>query len=360
MFGSIGKAIACLLNSTSSRNRSWQIASAVAAGIAYGLLPLGSVISVCMFACLCLAPIHLPLAIVTALATMVFSPWIAPIAGQWGLWSLEQSSVLQPVMQFNRYPLVSWLRLNNTVVHGSLMLGALQSIPTFLLAFLLVRRLRRTWPIRSYAEANAFTRVANARPTRVPNVSTPSSAEGSMPQSMRIIRTDSTHPWDTSAHSAIENNARRVAQPFSSSTEKVESLLADYQAPTADSCDASDVAHRACELAASVDEMLMAFQSEESPDVRAKESEQVVTLLAQQVNRWSAEAPASPEYPFHDSRALQAGQQPGVQKVLVRHESHSQHGDPYSANAPLMAQVAQHEEALRYLLQHLREIKKGV
>ncbi|MCA9132627.1 MAG: TIGR03546 family protein, partial [Planctomycetales bacterium] len=137
----MGMAINSLLRTTSSRHQPRQVALAIALGVLCGLLPKASLLFVTLAcSCYCL-PIHLPLAVVTCLATSLAVPSLEPSVGRLGLWSLSHPQLSQFWLRLDASPLVPWLRLHNTVMHGSLLLGLALLPPIYLITLPLARRL---------------------------------------------------------------------------------------------------------------------------------------------------------------------------------------------------------------------------
>ena len=118
-----------------------RLARSLALGLVLGLVPKSSgafaVVGLVAFG----ISTHLPTLFVTALAASILAPWLDPCTGAIGerllLWP-----VLHPVWaRLHRWPLVPWLRLNNTVVMGSLVLGIVLAV----VVHRLTQRCARRW-----------------------------------------------------------------------------------------------------------------------------------------------------------------------------------------------------------------------
>lgn len=451
MLGLTGRYIAHLLYSTSCRHQPWQIASAVALGLACGLLPLASLWSLPLLACLFLLPIHLPVAVVVAAIVTTLRPMLVPGMGQVGLWALAQPNVIHFVDILNSYPLVAWLRLNNSVVHGAIWIGAAQLIPTFMLMRPLARLVlsARDETYEEYEnQAIASTQLQEMKPQvsylnidfedvlESEDQETPSlSRDLGQPELEIAAELDSVDALSAKRLHSRHSTFRDAPTERSSRTpiERVESFLSECSDSNVDELGASDVATRAFELASLVDEMLVALQEEEKsafenrnipisaehPAHSGDESSADLTPNLRFLSRIpnvadtkddsqagksrQAFEPSEREFleqehsglqysGMHDSERkqmpttarstddrvldvrsqhvlnIQVGQDdatkvpaPGENTkegtVLVAHVSHDQLPAAKSMGPAVHQNVSPHEEALRYLLHHLKEIK---
>ena len=119
------------IEATSSRRKDWQIASAVALGVLCGLLPYTSLLPAFILAFAFFIPFHASLFLGTAVVAAVSTSSIQYLFAPVGEWTLSFPIVLNQVLKVNALPLGSWLRLNNTVVNGALVIGLVQFIPTY-------------------------------------------------------------------------------------------------------------------------------------------------------------------------------------------------------------------------------------
>lgn len=145
MIGSVRAAVYRPLTTTSSHHRPWQIASAVAGGTLCGLLLMKSPLGLLLLACLYCLPIQLPVAAATAVLVSLASVYFFPMLGQLGVWTLGMEQVANLIGRLNSYPLVPWLRLNNTLVQGGLLVGMIQFLPTFYVVRRLMINLQGAW-----------------------------------------------------------------------------------------------------------------------------------------------------------------------------------------------------------------------
>ncbi len=119
------------VRSTSSHHRPWQIAIAVTAGALLGILPKTSLLFLLVGMICFVMPAHLPLLALTAMLISFVSPLLQPTLGRIGLWSLTHPKLFAYWLQFDSLPLVPWLGLHNTVVNGSLFAWLVASIPVY-------------------------------------------------------------------------------------------------------------------------------------------------------------------------------------------------------------------------------------
>lgn len=129
----MAEAIRSLLRSSSSRHRPWQLAAAIAVGVLCGLLPKLS-FAFCLIAALCfLLPIHIPLGALVCVLCSLAANSLAPIAGRLGIWSLTNPLLSEFWLALDALPFVPWLGLHNSVVNGSLLIGISLLLPVFYL-----------------------------------------------------------------------------------------------------------------------------------------------------------------------------------------------------------------------------------
>lgn len=130
----MAEAIRSLLRSSSSRHRPWQLSAAIAVGVLCGLLPKLS-FAFCLIAALCfLLPIHIPLSALVCVLCSLAANSLAPIAGRLGIWSLTNPLLSEFWLALDALPLVPWLGLHNSVVNGSLLIGVSLWLPVFYLS----------------------------------------------------------------------------------------------------------------------------------------------------------------------------------------------------------------------------------
>ena len=464
MFGSFGAALYRPLCKTSSRHGPWQIAAGISLGIVCGVLLNQSILGLLALAALFFLPIHFPLAIAVALLCAGMAPLFEPIFGTIGVWALGQSWIRNAVGQLHGVPLMPWLRLNNTIVMGALVVGLVQLIPVFYV----VRRVFVS--IAEYYAGESFSDTSRSTREVTPHVASyeveqPVSEyrsfdeaeqefESDEAQSDRIaavhvdektvpIDNDDTIPHDIWEPARIQNSvfhadeesfAAKWAQQLSNSPKKIDKLdvptadaeelgeasddeidwqavgeelhhltdpeamkqqvigegeldeevdesknekIASIQTALTQSRDgdlsnatADEVASRAAELAELVDEMLTAMQDE---DVKAalKGPAAPVAADSTKIRRDYSQSPlnsmldGSRRMPNETRENAKNPSQDAVDAPLLKaHTAHSGSRDDETTattSEPVTLQeVSQHEEALRYLLNHLKEIKDRV
>ena len=130
----LGSTLLCrLIRSTSSHHRPWHIAVAVTVGVLLGLLPKSSLFVLLGAVCL-VAPTHLPMLVLTAVLVSFGSLLIQPLLGSVGLWSLTHPKLSEYWHRLDSLPLVPWLGIHNTVVNGCLCAWLVASIPIYVSA----------------------------------------------------------------------------------------------------------------------------------------------------------------------------------------------------------------------------------
>lgn len=435
MLGSIGAAIYRPLQATSSRSKPWQIAAAVALGIAAGVLLNQSLLGLLALGALFLLPVHYPVAVIAALVSAGCVGLIEPVYGSMGRWVLQQGWVTDPLASVQRLPLIPWFRLNNTVVMGATVFGLLQMVPVFFLSqrfFAGCKEGLEDQQYRHWQETKTREQVLQGEMLRADLVSqrNPSTIEepdwrelkpdevpsedSSEPEveptqeeeaplqfttanfSASSFQTD-TDTFEAQLASDVAGAANKadtdnktdtetssppleqdhteeevtahplVAEEKTNTTEELANKLASTTQEDLSNATADEVAARAAELAELVDEMLTAIQDDSVQAALTEGSEsQAESADNTEIRRDYSQSPVNFNLrsdPMSDETKIEAEEE--IQKV---HAAHSEQ-DPSDHSAPsttttvdpvTLQEVAQHEEALRYLLHHLKEIKNKV
>lgn len=342
----MGDFIRSLLRDTSSHHRPWQLSAALALGVLCGLLPKFSLIF-CLIAGLCCAtPIHLPLAALTCLASSFASTAMAATAGRLGLWSLTHPDLMEIWLKLNALPWVPWLGLNNSVVHGSLLLGLALLIPVYALTKPIANRFA---PQRRRLDAGERLDAAPADADFEHQLK-PLIARAD--PSARITLPIQTKPACYELESlAIETDAtwpdeEGVADIDEQTCQELENLLATCNSDDAHHVSADEVVQRAARMAHFVDDLLTSCQLESaSPDFKPLRRD----------------SPRDrPTTHLHVDQSLTSGE-----SGMVRHHADhtfTSHGPSVEATPTVkrpMGEVHQ-AETLRYLLHHLKAIKDKV
>ncbi|MEO8270711.1 MAG: hypothetical protein ABI557_13390 [Aureliella sp.] len=336
----MGDFIRSLLRNSSSHHRSWQLSAALALGVLCGLLPKFSLMF-CIIGCLCCAaPIHLPLAALACLFGSFASTFLADTVGRVGLWSLTHPELMEAWLTLNAQPWVPWLGLNNSVVHGSLLIGLASLLPVYTL----------TKPIAN--------RLA---PARLPLGAGPADADFEhelKPLVASCIRSESTAIPNETSVACIEMHRLKIGAVATcpdaddkldvdqQTYQKLESLLATCNGEDANDLSAERVVQRAAQMAHFVDELLTSCLLESS--------EAVSKSLRQD------EVRECPVPQLHVNQSLSTTDI-GLTK---RHADQAKDYLPKLVGATSSPQLAVGEvhqaETLRYLLHHLKAIKDKV
>ena len=258
MSGSIVKTATSLLVSMSSRQRPWQMALAMALGMLCGLVPKVTVLFAGLMVLCYLLPIHLPLALVTTLFVSVAGHLLHPMTGRLGLWALTHPHASEFWRKWHEVPLLPWLGLYDTVIHGSLALGLAMALPVFLVAWTVFSRLltRRIPRVRPGAKLDP-----DRRPEIRPHVSAiqlPADTSSTLVDTGPRVA-DSPPPIAVTADLADETSDASQWDPM----RRLESLLARTR-DQATSADVNDIVQRSSQMTELVDEMIAGLEETQS------------------------------------------------------------------------------------------------
>ncbi len=112
----------------------WRYGMAVVLGLTIGLLPKDSAICYILAVLGIFLPVSLPVAVVSAAVFSIIGPFLDAITDPVGYWLLTQPSLNSFWQTVAATPGSTWLRLNNSVVVGSLAIAGIFAIPTLLFA----------------------------------------------------------------------------------------------------------------------------------------------------------------------------------------------------------------------------------
>ncbi len=107
-----------------ARRQPRPVALAVALGVAFGLLPKNNLTACLMGLVVFSIRCHLPTLALTAMASAFVGPVLDPITGAVGERLLTHPRLVPLWWKLHEWPLVPWLKWNNTVVLGSLVVGS--------------------------------------------------------------------------------------------------------------------------------------------------------------------------------------------------------------------------------------------
>ena len=159
MLGSLGAAVYHPIRATSSRRGPWQVGVGASLGVMAGLLLTNSPLGILFIGVAFLLPVHFAVTLATSLLAAGLLWTIEPALGELGSISLAQKTTLQAMYWGYQFPGFALLRLNNTVVHGGLVLGLMQLFPT---AFMVARLIGIARDHYDFVEQNDWLRADKA------------------------------------------------------------------------------------------------------------------------------------------------------------------------------------------------------
>ncbi len=400
----MGDAIRSLLHRSSSCHQPWQLSAAIALGVVCGLLPKFSLLFCAIVVVCCALPIHLPLAACTCFMLSFAAGPLTQAAGRAGLWSLTNSSLVDMWSSVDQIPWLPWIGLNNSVVHGSFLIGLGIAVPVFFLSRPLAARLS---PARSAASALAAdpdfaqelkpavaARKAVASSTALPCAPTRSETpvvsrldEPTGPEQPVVVE------WSGLSQRRTSDHAISVSVVDEHSCHELEKLLATCNAEQAHSVGPVQVAQRAAQMAQYVDDLLTSCDLHPTPSIAQALVDGPATTVeptdAQQVTQGSDSAPTPAAEPpdgqvptsansSNSTRFIHQAQerntvQPYIPTAGRARDSASPREPTHAGEVALRKDTGvaaastrrpigdtHQAETLRYLLEHLRAIQDKV
>jgi uncharacterized protein (TIGR03546 family) len=265
-----------LLQKTSSHARPNQIAWAIVWGVACGLLPKTSLLFPLALMLSFVLPIHLVAAGFCIIFTSLFAFILHPMLGNLGHWIFQYTQLGQNIYQLDKYPLVPWLRLHNTVVVGTLVTSAVMAIPAYLvlqktLSWLYVLWLRQQYQAelltefssQEVAAAQIACRQANSAGVQPKPIAATLSQLAASPH---LATTDSIQPgWNRAAPlMAVESHNPTPMAEVVDSIHSLEDLLERIEHDELSGADADAVLKRATKATQLIDEILQSLDNIEN------------------------------------------------------------------------------------------------
>lgn len=107
------------------------LAVSVAMGMVLGMVPKGNLLAVALVMVILAFRVNVAVAMVSALAFSLIGPLTDPLTHRLGHWVLTRPALWPHWAQLYELPLAPWTRFNNTVVMGSILLGAGLFYPSY-------------------------------------------------------------------------------------------------------------------------------------------------------------------------------------------------------------------------------------
>lgn len=181
------------------------IAGGLAFGTMLGLMPKDSLLALCILSLIATLPINQLVACCATIGLTLIETMTWGLTDWIGFHTLSLGVVSSLVGSIYQFPIAPWLRLENTVVMGSFVLGLLLWGPCFLLTYRLSSRLQRS------IEVDEVTVLAAAALRHQPSSYTDS----------RYVAPEPVTPNQTEVHETLSDNLSTV------STENTELVIAE-------------------------------------------------------------------------------------------------------------------------------------
>ncbi len=120
----------------------WRYGLAVVLGLIIGLIPKESAICYMVAVGGLILPISLPTALVSAVIFSFLGQQLDSITDPVGFWLLTQPGLGSMWQAVDTIPGSAWMKLNNSVVVGSIVVAGISSVPVLVLANWLTRQIQ--------------------------------------------------------------------------------------------------------------------------------------------------------------------------------------------------------------------------
>lgn len=109
-------------------------------GLMIGILPKDNLLFVGLLVILIVSGASLLTGALAGLVGSLLSATLQPLAHSLGQRILSPEYLLGPISEFMQLPVVPWMRLDNTLVTGSLFLGVVAFVPIYLCSVVLLNK----------------------------------------------------------------------------------------------------------------------------------------------------------------------------------------------------------------------------
>ncbi|XZE36724.1 TIGR03546 family protein [Pirellulaceae bacterium SH501] len=174
------------------------IAAGASFGIVLGLIPKDNLVALGLLIAIAFLPVHHLIACTFALLGLLLSPWTDPWVHSVGKQFLSIPLAGSLISKLYQWPLVPWMRLENTLVAGGLIVGLFLWIPHYLIAKRLLLRATKTELGLEFIELAA----ANVR-RRKKFISSPLEASDAIPSFTPLQETAATEIKMRPVHEGI-------------------------------------------------------------------------------------------------------------------------------------------------------------
>ncbi|QDV24894.1 DUF2062 domain-containing protein [Aureliella helgolandensis] len=377
-----------LLRVTSSRHAPAQVALAIAWGVLCGLLPKLSVLFAA-FACLTvLLPVHLmAFAASAAVVSILAYPAHAAI-GSLGLEWLHSSSLNDWWTRWDAIGMLAWVGLQNSLVLGGCIVGSLLFIPTFGVCYLLLKPMLRKpsvgedqWSVAS-EQTEASQRAIESSPEtdRLATIASQDSLQCEEPRAAATDASQRAVPVAGDSLTSLPPAAVELQQVLNDCHDTYSTGSGSHVTDTAQTLG------RAVEITSLVDELLADLDSETFIEVRHKTPAATPSKYDNTpLPPASANPAAPPTMSTSNSHPLSAphsaAKHPPTEGIASGASEPAQRTQlrpgATVADSPLASSTdaetpgpaidstvvsieTRHEEALRYLLHHLKTIRDRI
>ncbi len=364
-----------LIRATSACSGPGQVALGVTMGVWLGLLPKTSLIFYLSAAIAFWMPAHLLALIATASLASVMALWAEPQLSWLGLWSLTHPRAALVWQPLGQMPLVPWLGFQNTLVHGGCIVALALMTPTFVVSKRVAGIALEEWEMQP-AASDVLTYATTGRTTtdyqqyqeirpsagqRQPGLSPlvePPVVVWGAPEELEttsdvIRRASDLADWADDAIAALLNSEQSPRGEASEKTTKIDSQVAPQSDPSPHA-ENTDVAN-----GEDPDEKWLIETTLEFVRI----AEETVSQKAYSKTRLDPHMTLAAQGDLNTVKDTPVRREPNV-----RTDQHVRMDSAVTKNAPAHGLTMPHdgksnqprEEALHYLLRHLKGIQEKV
>ncbi len=364
-----------LIRATSACSGPGQVALGVTVGVWLGLLPKTSLLFCLSAAIAFWMPAHLLALIATASLVSAMAWWAEPQLSWLGLWSLTHPRAVSVWQPLGQLPLVPWLGIQNTLVHGSCITAFALMTPTFVVSKRVAGIALEEWDMRPQTSVVPAFAITSTNTTDYRQYQELRPSAGQREPGQATLVEPPVVVWDTPEKIETTSDVIRRASDLADwADDAIAALLNSEQSPRGEASDKTTKidSHVAPQAAASPIAENMDIANGEDPDEKwliettlefVRIAEETVSQKAYSKTRLDPHMTLAAQGDLNTVKDTSVRREPNG-----RNDQHVRMDSAVTKGAPAHGLIMPHdgksnqprEEALHYLLRHLKGIQEKV